>query len=449
MKTFLLLACALLLLTTFGCGAGKTPLTGPAQSPDSPTTLGLPPPVVARVQQQVRTDIERYVAAQQASALQALSASKAFPAAFKLPLVVQGLSDPWMGMIALEIHGYRIAALAKAGRENLPALIEAMEAGMARTPDAITFLPMPTGENPEEYVTYLLAVIEQAHQLREKALRRLSPEERQFLFAHAASLAQHFFPYFEGLDGQTRPQAEADRRFCQLVSARLDYAAMAAAALASADWAFSLTEQATIGTSAPGSRRALRSAGWDCCWTRPATTCTRASATRSASAGPWASARSSTSPATTSTSAARSTPAAITTPMRPAGSPATRSSSMTAWGWGPARASASSPRTVTNWHTGWPAGGAWSSISTATIATAVPTSHKAPAISSGLDSSSTWPATTSTAPPGTATLQAPTTAWDCSPTTAATTAQPRRARSTTAGRPGTGASRSRAPRPPC
>lgn len=229
-KAFPLLACVLLLLAMFGCGAGKAPLAGSAQSQDFPTTLGLPPPVVARLQQQVRTDIERYVAVQQASAIQALSASKAFPAAFKMPLVVQGLSDPWMGMIALEIHGYRIAALAKAGRENLPALIEAMEAGMARTPDAITFLPIPTGENPEEYVTYLLAVIEQAHQLREKALRRLNPEERQFLFAHAASLAEHFFPYFEGLDGQTRPQAEADWRFCQLVSERLDYAAMAAAA---------------------------------------------------------------------------------------------------------------------------------------------------------------------------------------------------------------------------
>src|SRR5207253_930178 len=92
------------------------------------------------------------------------------------------------------------------------------------------FLPIPTGENLEEYVTYLLAVIEQAHQLREKALRRLNPEERQFLFAHAASLAEHFFPYFEGLDGHTRPQAEADWRFCQLVSERLDYAAIAAAA---------------------------------------------------------------------------------------------------------------------------------------------------------------------------------------------------------------------------
>src|SRR5437660_1686473 len=230
MKTFLLLACALLLLTTFGCGAGKAPVAGSAQSQDFPVTLGLPPPVVARLQQQVRTDIERYVAAQQSSAIQALSASRAFPAAFKMPLVVQGLSDPWMGMIALEIHGYRIAALAKAGRENLPALIEAMEAGMARTPDAITFLPIPTGENPEEYVTYLLAVIEQAHQLREKALRRLSPEERQFLFAHAASLVERFFPHFYGLDEQTLPQAEADRRFCQLINDRLDYAAMVAAA---------------------------------------------------------------------------------------------------------------------------------------------------------------------------------------------------------------------------
>src|SRR2546425_1021101 len=230
LKTFSLLTCALFLLPTFSCGVGRAPLAGPAQSPNSPTTLGLPPPVVARLQQQVRTDLERYVGAQQASAIQALSAGKYFPAKFKLPLVVQGLSDPWTGMIALENHGYLIAALAKAGRQHLPALIEAMEAGMGRTPEPITFLPIPTGENAEEYVTYLLSVVEQAHQLREKALRRLSPEERQFLFEHAASLAESFFPYLEGLDGQTRPQAEADRRFCQLVSERLDYAAMVAAA---------------------------------------------------------------------------------------------------------------------------------------------------------------------------------------------------------------------------
>src|SRR3989441_6423064 len=156
LKTFSLLTCALFLLPTFSCGVGRAPLAGPAQSPNSPTTLGLPPPVVARLQQQVRTDLERYVGAQQASAIQALSAGKYFPAKFKLPLVVQGLSDPWTGMIALENHGYLIAALAKAGRQHLPALIEAMEAGMGRTPEPITFLPIPTGENAEEYVTYLL-----------------------------------------------------------------------------------------------------------------------------------------------------------------------------------------------------------------------------------------------------------------------------------------------------
>src|SRR2546430_2689795 len=230
MKTFPLFACAVLLLAMHGCGMGRAPLAASAPSQEFPAALGLPPPVVARLQQQVRTDIARYVAAQQASALQALSRSTAFPVACKVPLVVQGLSDPWTGMIALENHGYRIAALAKAGREHLPALIEAMEAGMGHTSEQITFLPIPTEENQEEYETYLLSVIEQAHQLREKALRRLSPEERYFLFVHAASLAEHFFPYFEGLDGQTRPQAEADRRFCQLASERLDYAAMVAAA---------------------------------------------------------------------------------------------------------------------------------------------------------------------------------------------------------------------------
>ena len=232
MKTVAFLTCALLLPAMFGCGIGKTTLAGSAQSPDSPTALGLSPPVVARLQQQVRTDIERYVAVQQASVIQALSRSTAFPAAFKLPLVLQGLSDPWTGMIALENHGYRIAAQAKSGREHLPALIEAMEAGMSRTPEPIQLIPVPTGTNAEDYVAFLLSVIEQAYQLREKALRRLSLEERQFLFEHAASLAEHFVPQREGLDEQTRQHAEADRRFCQLVSERLDYAAMGAAAQA-------------------------------------------------------------------------------------------------------------------------------------------------------------------------------------------------------------------------
>jgi len=221
--TFALLVHAWLLLAMFGCGAGKAPFAGSPQSPESPTG-GMPPPVVATLQQQVRTDIDQYLAAQQASTIRALSAGKAFPAGFKRPLVVQGLSDPWTGLITLENHGLQVAALAKAGRERLPALIEAMEAGMARAPDPITFLPVPTEGNAEEHVTYLVSVIEQAHQLREKALRRLSPEERRFLFAHAASLVERFVPQFAGLDEQTLPQAEADRRFCQLISERLDMA---------------------------------------------------------------------------------------------------------------------------------------------------------------------------------------------------------------------------------
>jgi len=218
-----MIAGAAFLLTVSGCSL----------EPRKPTfATGLREPVVARLRQAVQDDLERHVGAQQASVIRALAGAASYPAGFKQPLALQTFGDPWAGMTTLERQGRRIAELAASGSESLPAVIAAMEAGMGRSADSLTPIPFPAGRTREEHLAFLLSVLEQAGRLREKALRRLSQDERQFLFDHAASFVEHFIPQVEGLDERTLPQAEADRRFCRLVNEQLDYAALLAAAQA-------------------------------------------------------------------------------------------------------------------------------------------------------------------------------------------------------------------------
>lgn len=186
--------------------------------------------MAARLRQEVQGDLDRHVGAQQAATIKELARAWSAPAGFKRPLAVQALTDPWIGLIALERHGHRIAQLAREGPESFPFLIAAIEAGMDRAADPVALLSAPIGTVREEHVAFLLAVLEQAGQLREKALRTLSREDRRFLFNHAAVFVESFIPHVKGLDERTRPQAVADRRFVQLVNEQVDYSAMIAAA---------------------------------------------------------------------------------------------------------------------------------------------------------------------------------------------------------------------------
>lgn len=234
-----MIAGAVLLCAVSGCSVEQR---RPADSGRevSPAT-SLPEPAVARLQERVRGDIERYVGVEQAAVIKALARAETDPVNFKLRIALQALTNPWAGLTVLERHGLRIAEAARAGTANLPALIAALEAGAGRAPESFMPLPIPTSSKPEDHIAYLVAVLEQAHQLREKALRKLSRDDRRFLFEHAASLVERFIPQVEGLDGRTMPQAQADRRFCRLVDEQLDYSALIAAAqvlarLADGEW---------------------------------------------------------------------------------------------------------------------------------------------------------------------------------------------------------------------
>jgi len=175
---------------------------------------------------------------EQAAALEALAGAKSFSAGFKRPLIVLALTDPWYGMVTIEHSAHHLAELVRSGPKHLPALIEELESGMDRHPEAFTPLSIPTRNQTEEPMATLVSVLEQAHRLRDIALQKLSPEDRRFLFDHAASFVGHFYPTVSLTESpnasepseQTLAEAEADRRFCELVSGRLDYAALIAAA---------------------------------------------------------------------------------------------------------------------------------------------------------------------------------------------------------------------------
>lgn len=210
-----------MLLVMTGCGLEMIQRAEPEQGRA---------PVVAKLRHLVEADLDRHVGAQQAATIKELARAWSAHAGFKRPLAVQALTDPWTGVIALERQGHRIAQLTRAGPESLPSLIAEIEAGMDRAADPVALLSAPTGINRDAHAAFLLAVLEQAGHLREKALRRLSPDDRRFLFDHAAVIVETFSPQVSGLDESALSQAAADRRFVQLVNERVDYAAMVAAA---------------------------------------------------------------------------------------------------------------------------------------------------------------------------------------------------------------------------
>ena len=207
-----------------GCGLEKP------YKADSSRNQVMPHPVVARLQQEVRRDLDQRVSSQQASTLKVLSEAAAVPARFKQSLVVQGLTDPWTGLTAMEQRGLRLAEAARAGPRNLPAVIERLDAGTDRPVKTPKPVPVLASGSEADHLAFIMTILRQADQLREEALQALSQEDRRFLFDHAETLVATFFPQVSEWNEPVRRQAMADLRFCQLVAEQVDYAALIEAA---------------------------------------------------------------------------------------------------------------------------------------------------------------------------------------------------------------------------
>ncbi|MGH7230860.1 MAG: hypothetical protein ACREJU_05795 [Nitrospiraceae bacterium] len=173
--------------------------------------------------------------------IEALRAAQFFPAAYKRPLAMHGLTDPWNGLTALEEEGRQAAALIGGRNDSLSALIDRLEAGMSRASAVIPSFSIPGDGREEDQIAFLATLVGQAQALRTASLRRLTRDDRRFLFDHAAAIVEHFSPQRSGQSRQEMDQANEDRRFLQMIDGRMDYGALSAAAkllaqLDNAEW---------------------------------------------------------------------------------------------------------------------------------------------------------------------------------------------------------------------
>ncbi|MCE3224028.1 MAG: hypothetical protein K0S58_2208 [Nitrospira sp.] len=149
-------------------------------------------------------------------------------AKFKQSVALRALADPWDGLSTIEQAGLLAAGAAESGVEGLPAVIEILEGGMDRTGTPFKPLNFPVTLAPEDVLGFLMEVLEDASQDREQALRRLSPQDREFLFTQARPLVEQFLPQL------TPPaqlsDAEDAARYATLLVQQVDYGSLITAA---------------------------------------------------------------------------------------------------------------------------------------------------------------------------------------------------------------------------
>lgn len=223
------LACAAVAVL-IAAGPGCGPAQSRAERLPVPSPPAGPAPVVAALRNEVQPELDRRVADQQEGARRALAAGSAVPARHKRAMVVEALADPWAGLVALENWGLRLAALAEAGPSALPRLLAALESGRDRPSAGRPAAEEDDVTSPAELESFLVRTLEEAGRRRARALRRLAPADRAFLFDQAAVVVRDFYPHVERTEGAGWAGVPAGERFGRLVAEELDVAELVAAA---------------------------------------------------------------------------------------------------------------------------------------------------------------------------------------------------------------------------
>jgi hypothetical protein len=198
-------------------------------------------PVLPRQMPALKQAIEVSLRTQQATTVAALAAARAEAPACASPLALRTLTDPTSGLLALERDVRDIAWHASRGSAGLPHLLRSLAASKRPATEPAPPAPAPTDADEQDAAAYVLAVLQQAAQAREQALKNLSGEERRFLFDQAPLLVERFAPQSEGASAEQATSVRDARRVCALISERLDHGALLAAALsllqlADEDW---------------------------------------------------------------------------------------------------------------------------------------------------------------------------------------------------------------------
>ena len=184
--------------------------------------------LIPRMQELVEPDLRDNLSTNRPAVRVSLADQTKKIAQFKSGPALRTLTDPWKGLAAIEQAGLLAAEAAESGVEGLPAVIDILEAEMDRTGALFAPRAFPVTLAREDLLAFIMEVLQQAYQDREHALRHLSPQDREFLFAESRDLVEHFSPQITPPAGLS--EAEATARFATLLVQQVDYASLITAA---------------------------------------------------------------------------------------------------------------------------------------------------------------------------------------------------------------------------
>ncbi|MGH7185619.1 MAG: hypothetical protein ACREIB_04990, partial [Pseudomonadota bacterium] len=195
---------------------------------------------VASLLGKVHDDVKRELGAEEATVLAGLADPAVNAVLFRLPLVMQTLTNPWQGFEILEQRVFRVA-VAPLRIHPAAELATALQDLLGRPAALGEMMSPPVSTKPEEHLAYIEAVLIEADRHRERAIEALSESERRFLFEHAIFLADNFVPQLSEQNEDQRVRALLNNRFFKLTADRINEAellaaAQAVASLADEDW---------------------------------------------------------------------------------------------------------------------------------------------------------------------------------------------------------------------
>ena len=215
-------------------------LAGCAAAPPAVVPPDARLPIASRLDS-VHDDMARATDMKESPVLSGLPDPSKESVLFKPPVVMQTLADPWRGIEQLERRLLRVA-VAPLRDHPVPELITALHDLPDRSVVLSALPTPPSSMKPDDHLAYLETVLVEADKLRERALEGLNESERQFLFDHAALLAEQFVPQLSEQNEDQQFRARMHNRFFSLIVERLDETAM----LTSAQLVASLADDAWL-----------------------------------------------------------------------------------------------------------------------------------------------------------------------------------------------------------
>ncbi len=186
--------------------------------------------LVQRLAPSIMQDLDQLVPAMSGHTDGARQRLLGVPAQYTPRLVLDILEQPWDGLMSLEKHSLLAAELAQLGNAGFSRLLVVLKEGPEKGSTADRDVPVPAEASADAFTGFMIKSLEEASRYRDKALAKLTQDDKQFVFSHGWSIVERFTPQISLSSDSTLAQAKADFRFVQLIEEQVDYGYLIAAA---------------------------------------------------------------------------------------------------------------------------------------------------------------------------------------------------------------------------